>query len=308
MDTPQPTAPEIAQPIADPTVTDKEKTSPKVSLGAIIGLGAIVIIAISYFAVVPAIQVSEYKKSASSQTAVNDKMLRVYDNFKSSVFTKTDTKAASDKVDIDSGQDAVKDAQAALDSNEKSLTKFHALPLLAWNKKYKAAEDTDTNEIAYIQKSRNFLQNYTALLTYSQKENVLSQKVETIDTDMESLKSATTPAAVATSIDTIVTKLQPLVDEDRTIIPPTYLQASHTAELASITDLVDSLKGMSAAVRALDLTKITTYSNKVDKAVTDATKQEEQFITDLHQKSTIAVEMIELRLLNDKIFKGYASL
>ena len=283
------------------------KSSKKpIAIGAL--LVALVLAAAGYFFVVPTLQVADQKKLESKHNAVNDKLVRVYDNFKTGAFSRTDTKTAEDKADLKAGREAVEDAKAALDANETALTKFTSLPFLSWNSKYKTATDTDAKEGDYVKKARAFLADYSELLDYGDKEVVLEQKAEDAMSGIEGLKNATSVAAITQALDTATTMIQSLIDGEKQLTPPSYLKADQAESIAAATKLVATLKSMNAAIKALDIAKIQSTSADLDKQSKDLEKLSQKYVNLLQKDSPIAKGQLTLRALHNEIIKAYASL
>jgi septation ring formation regulator EzrA len=271
--------------------------------------GVVVLALIGYFAVMPMLQVSSYKKAAEpKQQQLQDKMQRVYDSFKRDVFTKSDTETASDKADIQIGFDAVKDAQTALDLDTAVLTQFSSRPLLDWNSNYKAAGELDAQEATYASKSRSFLTDYKALLTYADKINELGTEFTNATKELEAMGDNETPAALADKIDAAAATLQTTADKVKAVTPPTYLKDNHESAVKAVDGMITVLKELSAATRKLDITKITALSNDMTKQETAAAHLDQDLVTKLQSDSPIRNQINELRDLNDGIVRGYAKL
>lgn len=283
------------------------KKSTKIALVA----GAVVMVAaaISYFTIVPMLQVSGYKKAAEAKHAqVNDKMMRVYDSFKRNVFTDPKSEPENDKVDVQVGLDAVKDARATLDANAPAMTKFSALPLLGWQKSYRQATDIDNQETAYVKDARSFLNDYETLLTFTGKETDIGLALEQATKQLQTLGDLGTPAAMAAALDDSIGKLRPFIDQDRALTVPAYLKANHDQQLQSITQMLNSLSDLAAAARALDLTKITKISADIDHESADLDTQSRAEITLLQHDSPIAHQLDRLRTSGNTVTLSYAKL
>jgi hypothetical protein len=263
-------------------------------------------VAIIYFAVVPAIQLKDYKKSEPKHNAVNEKLVLVANNFQSNAFTKLDSTSDRDRSDIAAGRQAVKDAQIALDTNSNALTKFKPLPLLSWNKRYKAAIDTNKNEVAYVKKAQMFLKDYTELLNYAYKQTELEDKTVSFQSELDSLHKPQSPGALANTIDSATTKLQAVVDEEKTLTPPEYLQSYQTEEISTSSRLVSTLHELATATRSLDMSKIQSLGAQLPDMLKSIESKGQDLITSLHTSSKVQLEIVELRLLNSKVTKGYA--
>jgi hypothetical protein len=138
----------------------------------------IVALAMGYFVGVPLAQIKQEKSLEAKHKQVNDKLAKVYDSFKRDVFTKAGTPSGTAKADVKVGLDAVKDARSELNADAPALTKFSALPLLDWNQTYHTAKSLDAREEQYIKDARAFLDQYDALLVYTDKSADLQAQIE----------------------------------------------------------------------------------------------------------------------------------
>jgi len=295
------------KPVPVPTLPTRDKSKTRtVIVGTIAGV--VVLLAAVYFFVVPTMQINAYKKSATNHAAVDAKLTRVYDNFKRDLFTKIDTKPSSDRIDIQDGRDAIKDAQTAIDANKSAMTSFKPLPLLGLNQKYKIATDTDKNEETYVKNANKFLKDYTELLDYFSKETDLSEKYDKITNQLDTLSGASSVDALVKTLNTATASFQAAIDEEKAITPPDYLVSFQTDEVSSANELVGILKQLSAAVKALDLNKIESLATTIEQDTKKFDALAEKYVTTLHQDSRIALDIVGLRSLNSKISAGYAKL
>lgn len=273
------------------------------------GVLVVVLLALGYFFVVPTLQVNGYAKSSKpSHNEINDKMLLVYDNFTKPVFTSADTTAASDQIDIDSGKNAVKDANAILDANSATLTGFKPLPLMSWLTRYHNAQQLATDEKSYVSKSRAFLKDYSALLAYIDQSTAIEAKAETTSKNLQdNLQNASDVASLTKLLDSAVSQLQPLVDQEQALVPPSYLKDEQSSSLTDTKNFLNTLKDLSAAVKSLNVDQIQADGDKVNQEITDSQSADEKFVAALHKSSPIQLEINSLRDLHNKITTEYAS-
>jgi hypothetical protein len=277
-------------------------------LALIAAVAIIVIGGLVYFVAVPMMQVAAYKKADSRHAQVNDKMVRVYDSFKRDIFTSTDSKLASDKLDLQIARDAVKDAQSALDANTASMTSFSPWPLLEWQGTYSRAKTIDTDEDAYIKKARAFLADYQVLIDFVAKEAELAAEIETTTQDIQTINNYEAPTAMATAIDGIATKLQATLDKEKALTPPAYLKDYYTKSITVAQQMITTFRSMAAATRTLDVAKLNTISTDLNKQTTELERQGQALITNLQTDSPIQRQINDLRAAHTTITAGYAKL
>ncbi len=273
------------------------------------GVGILVLAAVGYFAVLPSMQVSAYKKSAESKhQQVNDKLLRVYDSFKRGAFTNVDSTPEADKLDVQVARDAIKDVEDALSANNQAMTGFSAWPLLHWNQAYRQASATDAAEEAYVQQVRAFLTEYQALLAYADVSLNIAIKMEAALKDLERVEIQTSATAMANLIDTSIVKLQPLTAELSALAPPSYLKANSDAGLGVFNKLITAMKDLSAGARTSNESKVTKAAEDVYAQSDKLDKLSKEFVNILQHQSPIQGQISQLRAKHSEVVAGYGKL
>jgi hypothetical protein len=268
----------------------------------------IVALAVGYFVGVPMAQIKQEKALEAKHKQVNDKLAKVYDSFKRDVFTKADTPSGTAKADVKVGLDAVKDARSELNADAPALTKFSALPLLDWNQTYRTAKSLDAREEQYIKDARAFLDQYDALLVYTDKGADLQAQIETATKQVETISDSDTPAQMAAKLNTAADHLQPLVEQAKTITPPSYLKDLNDQELALGNQLVGVIRDLATGASKLDLKKITDASNRLDQLSNQGNSLDQAVITKLQRDSDIQQHSDTLRTTGDQLGHDFASL
>lgn len=271
----------------------------------IIGTGAGAVVALAaagYFLAVPIIQINQYKSAAQSKhDLVEQKMVRVYDSFKRSVFVATGVKSDAAKADLDVATEAIKDAKSSIDASAAALTSFSAWPLLDWNNAYHKATETDKNEAAYITQASELLSKYRALTDYLAEYNILTEQMEKSSEKLEGLSSTATPASLAAQIDTIVTEMQTILAKEKSMTSPDYLKDYQDKDVAAAEKMITTMKSFSAAVKALDLAKIMSLSGDLETQVKAIGAYEKQMLASLQKESAVATGIARVKETSKKI-------
>lgn len=295
------------EPTAHPA-TAPVPSSSKTGLVVGISVAVLVLLALGYFFGVPAMQVRQQKSLLTRHKQIDDKLVKVYDSFKRDSFTKTDTDSVTEKNDAKIGLDAIKDARTAINDNATALTQFKAWPLLDWQKKYHDATQVDAQEETYVKDARTFLDNYEGLLKYVDQAADIDSGAEKVIKDMESISESDTPANIAKKLDTFVAQLTPIEAKAKALTPPDFIKEDHEADVKTIDRLITDIKQMAEGARKLDIGKITTASDDVQKATDEADARTKTFVTKLHTDSVIQKSIDVLTLANNDITRGYNGL
>jgi hypothetical protein len=268
----------------------------------------IVALAMGYFVGVPLAQIKQEKSLEAKHKQVNDKLAKVYDSFKRDIFTKAGTPSGTAKADVKVGMDAVKDARSELNADAPALTKFSALPFLDWNQTYHTAKSLDAREEQYVKDARAFLDQYDTLLVYTDKSADLQAQIEAATKEVETIGENDTPVQLAAKLDAAASKLQPLVEQAKTITPPSYLKDLNDQELALGSQLVGVIRDLATGARKLDLKQIASASTRLDQLSSSGNSLDQAMITKLQRDSDIQQRSDALRTTGDQLGHNFASL
>ena len=280
----------------------------KLLIGIAVGF-VLLLVAIGYFVVTPAMQVASYKQQAmTAHTKVSDATNKLTAMRGKDAFVKTDVESAVVRSDVKAGQDAIKDLESALASYEKQLTDFNALPLLDFNSQYKTAGQIKGQELEYVKNIREYVTEMRAVLEYLDKSSVITDKLKEVSSMGDALATATTSAELLSRLNTVIAKYDNAIAEYEKIVAPASLNEMHIEAVVMAKDLSSLLKEMSAVVKSESYEKMTGIYNRLLEKQTAITTRGTELNDKFMKESVLAKLSDKLKDLHREIEANFAKL
>jgi hypothetical protein len=161
---------------------------------------------------------------------------------------------------------AIKRAEAKLDEvDEKDLTDTPDWPLLGGRGNLEGAEEIASRESDYLRKGRRFLSEYRKLVDWVIDGTRFSRRFGvTLGRGFDAVPdNADTPAEYTRPVDAAVRELSSQVRRYKRTKAPKPMREMHRNAAASAAFVLNEVKGLSSAVKRLDLARIEQFDKRV---------------------------------------------
>jgi hypothetical protein len=277
----------------------------------LITAGSVVVLAIlGYLFLVPHFQVNAYANTiGEKQTKTNEALNKVRAILDRDTFLKTDVEHATVVSDVKVGNEAIANAESALQNSKSSLTTFNTLPLLSVvSSRYKAAESLKVDEQSYVTKYETFLNDVKSVLAYMDKSSDISSKLIDFTTIANEAMAAESPEDYSSKINKAIQTIQPAVDDLAKITPPASLKDTHDYDLKMVREVLDLYKQSATAMTNGDVELFSDILNQIVAKGDEATKKDDEFKTAFIRSSELQKNYTALFEINQQITKKQAEI
>lgn len=208
-------------------------------------------------------------------------------------------------------------AQVAISRAERKLAKIEEerltdtpdWPLLGGRAELGEAEEIASREEDYLRRGRRFLKEYRRLIDYEIDETRFYRRIGvTIGRGLSTLEDAGTPEQFARSNDRMVRQIASQLRGFRKLKPPAERRDEHRNVSAGFDFIIRELRGLSTAVRNLDLQRIEQGERRVSRGSKRYDRTTQRHFRRLISRSTYVRQMRGLERLEGRIGRAYDAL
>jgi hypothetical protein len=230
----------------------------------LVGVG-VLLLAITYFFVVPLIQSNAYRDAVSAkQPEVQTQFEKFEALLDRDVFTKSEVELSTVRADIKASEDVTADTKEALSRYNDHVNNFTELPLLDWNSTYKNTRDLNSAEIAYVSEGNEAVKEMEAVLVYLNSSADLATELKTVENDFGSMENIESLEEFQRTLDKAVATLDKVVPKLEQLNAPESLSEQHELESKMGKEFLSNLKQYSQAIKNLDLAKLESAGKNIE--------------------------------------------
>jgi hypothetical protein len=207
-------------------------------------------------------------------------------------------------------QVAISRAQRELEKiDEERLTETPDWPLLGGRAELGEAEDVASREEDYLRRARRFLKDYRRLIDHEIDETRFYRRIGVaIGRGLSDLAAADSPGEFVRSNNRMVQKIAGQLRRFKKLKPPPERRDEHRNVSAGFAFIIDELRGLSAAVRNLDLQRIEDGERRLARGSKRYDRKTQRHFRRLISRSTYVRQIRGLERLEGRIGRAYDDL